>query len=357
MIVPADGLLIELNNLKIDEAVLTGESDLVEKTFSAPIVFNSTLVMEGSGKFLVLAVGSNTQTGRIMSMLSGIEQQHNGSLLQLKLQKLASQIGYMGILVSVTTVGISFVRFFQTESAPSLHLILQKSFEFITTGITVLVVSIPEGLPLAVTLSLAYAVKKMIQDNNLVRHLYACETMGNVTTICSDKTGTLTTNRMTVVDCYANNQLYANLANTTQHMLRFEIPPELRQILCESISINTNYTSSVDESTGAQIGNKTECSLIAFVDSRLGGDYAETRRAYPTKDFVHVYTFNSDRKFMATCIPHPHVRGGVRVYCKGAAELVVERCKFVLLADINQRSVSVNNVFITISIIFLIIYN
>ncbi len=329
-IVPADGLLIEMNNLKIDQAVLTGESELIEKTFKYPIVFNSTLVMEGDGKFLVLAVGASTQTGQIMSMLNDIEQEHTGSLLQLKLQKLAAQIGYMGILVSVATVGISFARFFLSESTLSVHLILQKSFEFIITGITVLVMSIPEGLPLAVTLSLAYAVKKMIQDNNLVRHLYACETMGNVTTICSDKTGTLTTNCMTVVDCYVNDHLFTNLTSCKQHI---EISKKLCQILCEAISVNTSYTSNIDASTGFHIGSKTECSLIRFVDTILEGNYANIRSLNPTKNFIHVYTFNSNRKLMATCIAHPSVKGGVRLYCKGAAELIVRRSSYVLLAD------------------------
>ena len=132
------------------------------------------------------------------------------SVLQAKLTKLAIQIGYGGMLIAILTVIVLIVRYCLQEYVfgdTKLSIaIFTPLIKFLITGITVLVVAVPEGLPLAVTISLAYAVKKMMTDNNLVRHLDACETMGNATAICSDKTGTLTTNRMTVVQCYLNGK-------------------------------------------------------------------------------------------------------------------------------------------------------
>jgi len=132
------------------------------------------------------------------------------SVLQAKLNTLTIQIGYGGILIAILTVIVLIVRYCLQEyvfGVTRLSLtIFRPLIKFLIIGITVLVVGVPEGLPLAVTISLAYAVKKMMSDNNLVRHLGACETMGNATTICSDKTGTLTTNRMTVVQCYLNGK-------------------------------------------------------------------------------------------------------------------------------------------------------
>ncbi|KAK4302858.1 hypothetical protein Pmani_025083 [Petrolisthes manimaculis] len=159
--------------------------------------------------------------------------------------------------------------------------------KFFILGVTILVVAVPEGLPLAVTLGLAYSVKKMMRDNNLVRHLNACETMGNATTICSDKTGTLTTNRMTVVQSYICGETY----NITP---KFEsLPRQVADLILYSISINCSYTSN--------LGNKTECALLGFILD-LGKSYQVIRDEVPEESFHRVYTFNSARKSMSTVI-------------------------------------------------------
>ena len=261
--------------------------------------------------------------------------QKSKSILQLKLEKLTFQLGYAGLPIASLTVLILTLRFCIQE-----YIIDKKAFSvaifrhlirFVITGITVLVVAIPEGLPLAVTISLTYVVKKMMNDNNLVRHLYACETMGNATAICSDKTGTLTTNRMTVVQCYLNGQTYHELPNKN------EVPDNIRKMIHAAIAVNSNYASKIEHSKvpnqlPAQLGNKTECGLLGFVD-HLGGDYAAIRTANPTNQYVHVYTFNSSRKSMSTAIRHPTIPGAIRLFCKGASEMVLNKCKYIMRDD------------------------
>ncbi|XP_015840466.1 plasma membrane calcium-transporting ATPase 2 isoform X3 [Tribolium castaneum] len=385
-LLPADGILIQSNDLKVDESSLTGESDHVKKGENYdPMVLSGTHVMEGSGKMLVTAVGVNSQAGIIFTLLGAavdeqeaeIKKMKKGaddenvtgnshmnspapvpnklneskqeskenhvssppasaeshkkekSVLQAKLTKLAIQIGYAGSTIAVLTVVILIIQFcvktyvvegnsWQKNHASHLvrHLII---------GVTVLVVAVPEGLPLAVTLSLAYSVKKMMKDNNLVRHLDACETMGNATAICSDKTGTLTTNRMTVVQSYICEQLCKSMPKFS------DIPAHVGNAILQGIAVNCAYTSRVmppDDPTDLpkQVGNKTECALLGFVLG-LGKNYQTIRDDYPEESFTRVYTFNSVRKSMSTVIPR--AGGGYRLYTKGASEMILNKCAFI----------------------------
>ncbi|XP_052745276.1 plasma membrane calcium-transporting ATPase 2 isoform X4 [Bicyclus anynana] len=370
-LLPADGILLQSNDLKIDESSLTGESDHVKKGESFdPMVLSGTHVMEGSGKMLVTAVGVNSQAGIIFTLLgAAVDKQEKEikqmkkasgnshgnharpddnhvpapaadkpapetshkkekSVLQAKLTKLAIQIGYAGSTIAVLTVIILVIQFcvhtFVINQQQWKATYINNLVKHLIIGVTVLVVAVPEGLPLAVTLSLAYSVKKMMKDNNLVRHLDACETMGNATAICSDKTGTLTTNRMTVVQSYICEKLCKVTPNYR------DIPHEVAETMIEGISVNSAFTSRIMPSQDPtappmQVGNKTECALLGFVVA-LGQSYEGVRERHPEESFTRVYTFNSVRKSMSTVIPY---KGGYRLYTKGASEIVLKKCSFI----------------------------
>lgn len=204
---------------------------------------------------------------------------------------------------------------------------IQYFVKFFIIGVTVLVVAVPEGLPLAVTISLAYSVKKMMKDNNLVRHLDACETMGNATAICSDKTGTLTMNRMTVVQAYLGDTHYKIIPEPDA------IHSETLELLVNSISINSAYTTKIlpPEKEGGlprHVGNKTECALLGLV-LNLKRDYQPIRDEVPEEKLYKVYTFNSSRKSMSTVLKNTS-GPGFRMYSKGASEIVLRKCSHVL---------------------------
>uniref|UniRef100_A0A803WBG2 Calcium-transporting ATPase n=1 Tax=Ficedula albicollis TaxID=59894 RepID=A0A803WBG2_FICAL len=392
-LLPADGIFIQGNDLKIDESSLTGESDQVRKSVDKdPMLLSGTHVMEGSGRMLVTAVGVNSQTGIIFTLLGagGEEEekkdkkgkmqdgnmennqnkakQQDGaaamemqplksaeggegddkdkkksnmhkkekSVLQGKLTKLAVQIGKAGLVMSAITV-IILVLYFAIDTfvvnkkqwlPECTPVYVQYFVKFFIIGVTVLVVAVPEGLPLAVTISLAYSVKKMMKDNNLVRHLDACETMGNATAICSDKTGTLTTNRMTVVQAYVGDVHYKEIPEPDS------IPAKTMELLVNAIAINSAYTTKIlpPEKEGGlprQVGNKTECGLLGFVLD-LKQDYEPVRSLIPEEKLYKVYTFNSVRKSMSTVIKLPD--GSFRMYSKGASEIVLKKCSRILNA-------------------------
>uniref|UniRef100_A0A8C7WC17 Calcium-transporting ATPase n=1 Tax=Oncorhynchus mykiss TaxID=8022 RepID=A0A8C7WC17_ONCMY len=386
-LLPSDGILIQGNDLKIDESSLTGESDHVKKTLERdPMLLSGTHVMEGSGKMLVTAVGENSQTGIIFALLgaseeddddeeekepkekvckkyakaadgaamemqplnsdevdidekrkSNLKEKKEKSVLQGKLTKLAVQIGKAGLVMSAITVIILVVLFvvdtFWVQGLPwhkdCTPIYIQFFVKFFIIGVTVLVVAVPEGLPLAVTISLAYSVKKMMKDNNLVRHLDACETMGNATAICSDKTGTLTMNRMTVVQAYVADKHYRNVPEPQL------IPASIMDILVLGISVNSAYTTNImsPEKEGGlprQVGNKTECALLGFAND-LKRDYQAIRNEIPEEKLYKVYTFNSCRKSMSTVLKNAD--GSFRMFSKGASEILLKKCSKLLTAS------------------------
>ncbi|XP_046730686.1 plasma membrane calcium-transporting ATPase 4 isoform X5 [Silurus meridionalis] len=387
-LLPADGILIQGNDLKIDESSLTGESDQVKKSLEKdPMLLSGTHVMEGSGRMVVTAIGMNSQTGIILTLLgAGSEEEEKKakkgkkqgapenrnkaktqdgialeiqplkseegaeceekevkkvnvtkkekSVLQGKLTRLAVQIGKAGLIMSAVTVIILILYFvidtfgvqgreWKAECTP---IYIQYFVKFFIIGVTVLVVAVPEGLPLAVTISLAYSVKKMMKDNNLVRHLDACETMGNATAICSDKTGTLTMNRMTVVQAYIGDQHYKKVPKPDA------IKPEILELLVNSISINSAYTTKIlpPEQEGGlprHVGNKTECALLGLV-LELKRDYQPIRDEIPEEKLYKVYTFNSSRKSMSTVLKNAD-GSGFRMYSKGASEIILRKCSYI----------------------------
>ncbi|XP_061271702.1 plasma membrane calcium-transporting ATPase 1 isoform X2 [Bos javanicus] len=396
-LLPADGILIQGNDLKIDESSLTGESDHVKKSLDKdPLLLSGTHVMEGSGRMVVTAVGINSQTGIIFTLLGAggeeeekkdekkkekknkkqdgaienrnkakaqdgaamemqpLKSEEGGdgdekdkkkanlpkkekSVLQGKLTKLAVQIGKAGLLMSAITVIILVLYFvidtFWVQKRPWLAectpIYIQYFVKFFIIGVTVLVVAVPEGLPLAVTISLAYSVKKMMKDNNLVRHLDACETMGNATAICSDKTGTLTMNRMTVVQAYINEKHYKKIPDPEA------IPPNILSYLVTGISVNCAYTSKIlpPEKEGGlprHVGNKTECALLGFLLD-LKRDYQDVRNEIPEEALYKVYTFNSVRKSMSTVLKNSD--GSYRIFSKGASEIILKKCFKILSAN------------------------
>uniref|UniRef100_A0A3P8X618 Calcium-transporting ATPase n=1 Tax=Cynoglossus semilaevis TaxID=244447 RepID=A0A3P8X618_CYNSE len=360
-----------------------------------------THVMEGSGKMLVTAVGVNSQTGIIFTLLGAgedgddekdekgendkkkkkrqkkekdrkkeeqrkkdkkdkkskkdganvemqpLNEDEDGdkkknlpkkekSVLQGKLTKLAVQIGKAGLLMSTLTVLILITRFlidtFWIQGVPwtaeCVPIYVQFLVKFFIIGVTVLVVAVPEGLPLAVTISLAYSVKKMMKDNNLVRHLDACETMGNATAICSDKTGTLTMNRMTVVQAYIAGCYHKEVPDPGK------IPAKILDLLVLGIGVNCAYTTKImpPEKEGGlprQVGNKTECALLGFTRN-LRKDYQSVRNEIPEEKLYKVYTFNSARKSMSTVLKNQD--GSYRMFSKGASEILLRKCCKILIA-------------------------
>ncbi|CAL8339751.1 unnamed protein product [Merluccius merluccius] len=330
-LLPTDGILIQGNDLKIDESSLTGESDHVKKdTERDPMLLSGTHVMEGSGRMVVTAVGVNSQTGIIFTLLgAGTEEE------ELKEKKANSRSVFScvsGLLMSSITVIILVLTFvidtFVVQGLPWLTectpIYIQYFVKFFIVGVTVLVVAVPEGLPLAVTISLAYSVKKMMKDNNLVRHLDACETMGNATAICSDKTGTLTTNRMTAVQCYIADVHHKVIPDPGA------LPPKSLDLLVHAISINSAYTSKIlvrNPPPPPSVGNKTECGLLGLVLG-LKRDYQPIRKQMPEELLYKVYTFNSVRKSMSTVVKLPD--GSYRMYSKGASEIILKKCNRIL---------------------------
>uniref|UniRef100_A0AAZ3RPE3 Calcium-transporting ATPase n=1 Tax=Oncorhynchus tshawytscha TaxID=74940 RepID=A0AAZ3RPE3_ONCTS len=268
---------------------------------------------------------------------SNLKEKKEKSVLQGKLTKLAVQIGKAGLVMSAITVIILVVLFvvdtFWVQGLPwhkdCTPIYIQFFVKFFIIGVTVLVVAVPEGLPLAVTISLAYSVKKMMKDNNLVRHLDACETMGNATAICSDKTGTLTMNRMTVVQAYVADKHYRNVPEPQL------IPAAIMDILVLGISVNSAYTTNimVREKEGGlprQVGNKTECALLGFAND-LKRDYQAIRNEIPEEKLYKVYTFNSCRKSMSTVLKNAD--GSFRMFSKGASEILLKKCSKLLTAS------------------------
>ena len=307
----ADGRLIDSNDLAVDESALTGESLPVGKdaTVVCPsttavaerknMLYSGCFVSAGNGRMLVTGVGNDTEFGQIAQELSSIEK--TTTPLQEKLDKLGKQITVLGASAAAIVFAIEVIQFVM-QGCLSLDTV---SDAFITS-IVLIVAAVPEGLPTIVAVSLALNIIKMSRENALVKKMIACETIGCVNIICSDKTGTLTENKMTVQKIYTEGKLIG--------------PEELENdLLLRNYCINSNANISQEEGKWSFIGNPTECSLLVAA-SKVGADYQKLRRE---ADVVRVFPFSSQNKDMSTIVRE---NGKLLVYTKGNPEKILSLC-------------------------------
>ncbi|XP_066357326.1 probable calcium-transporting ATPase 9, plasma membrane-type [Miscanthus floridulus] len=337
-LVPADGLYVHGYSLLIDESSLSGESEPVYISKEKPFILAGTKVQDGSAKMLVTAVGMRTEWGRLMSTLS--EGGEDETPLQVKLNGVATIIGKIGLLFATLTFVVLMVRFL-IEKGLTVGLSQWYSTDALTivnyfaTAVTIIVVAVPEGLPLAVTLSLAFAMKKLMNDKALVRHLSACETMGSAGTICTDKTGTLTTNHMVVDKIWISEVSKSLTSNNSLEDLNSAISPATLSLLLQGIFENTSAEVVKDKDGGQTVlGTPTERAILEFGLKLEGHHDAEDRSC--TK--VKVEPFNSVKKKMAVLVSLPN--GKYRWYTKGASEIIVEMCDMMIDGDGNSVPLS-----------------
>ena len=327
--IPADGVFLEGSKLRADEAAMTGEPIGIAKSHDKdPFLLSGTTISEGSGRMAVVAVGSNSQWGVILKTLI---VEPSSTPLQDRLDVLVVTVGNFGIGAAIATFVASMIRWIvngsEGEGWDGVEIL-----DYLINSVTIVVVAIPEGLPLAITLGLAFAMRKMMADQNLVRRLEACETMGSATQLNADKTGTLTQNRMTVTDAYLGRTQYDSVPPK-------DIADEFAALLAESVCVNSDANLAHNENgTIDHIGSKTECALLQMVeDLRTAGKGnlpASTNFAYVAGREKHEvaqrYHFTSARKRMSTAVP---MNGGVRLHVKGASEIVVKLCTKMMQTD------------------------
>eukprot|EP01059_Diplonema_ambulator_P001031 TRINITY_DN1079_c0_g3_i3.p1 TRINITY_DN1079_c0_g3~~TRINITY_DN1079_c0_g3_i3.p1 ORF type:complete len:1018 (+),score=375.13 TRINITY_DN1079_c0_g3_i3:49-3102(+) len=334
---PVDGLYIEGQDIKVDESAITGENlEIPKNTSSDPFMVSGSSILEGHCSIICIGVGINCLAGR--SEMQNREKK-DATPLQVKLEILTDQITKMGMTMAALT---SLALFSKTcwheyennnlQNFLTNYVVVFRVFiANITVGITIIVVAVPEGLPLSVTIALAYSMKRMLEDQNLVRHLAACETMGGATQICSDKTGTLTQNKMTVVRAVfagderprhvpppGNKDHFAELQK-----LKDSLGRETFSLLTEGLIMNSTATRL----DGKLKGNKTECAMLEFVEGmdmdimriREKLNYEKSKSAYDR----HTYPFSSAKKCMTTLL---RCGSNMRVHVKGASELVLLQC-------------------------------
>lgn len=339
--VPADGELLECVSLNVDESTLTGEpmchKSVDEKDFDPEAtyptnhVLKGTKVMEGHGIFCVTAVGDKTENGKVFvaaqiddSVKTPLNEQLDG------LSDLITKLSYG--FAALVVVGRLLIYFWGDNSMEWAH-ITAYVLQTLMIAVTLIVVAVPEGLPMAVTLSLAYSMRRMLKTNNLVRKMHACETMGATTVICTDKTGTLTQNQMSVEE----TQFYGlpNQALGTD---------ETSRLIKEGIAFNS--TASLDLSNPDKpvvLGNPTEGALLLWLRNN-GIDY---RNLKEDANVVEELPFSTERKYMATVVESAQLGGKKILYVKGAPEIIRSLCKQidknVNIADIDKQLTDYQN--------------
>ncbi|KAK0714425.1 hypothetical protein B0T21DRAFT_297287 [Apiosordaria backusii] len=376
--VPVDGIFINGHGVKCDESSATGESDLLKKVSGEevyqilervsrgeeaphdiekldPFILSGSKVNEGTGTFLVTAVGVNSCYGRTMMSL---HTESEDTPLQKKLNRLADGIAKFGGGAALLLFVVLFIKFLASLPG-STDTPDQKGQTFLRlfiTAVTVVVVAVPEGLPLAVTLALAFATTRMMRDNNLVRVLKACETMGNATTVCSDKTGTLTQNKMTVVattlgksisfggtdaplDDDPSVKTEKSATNTVPNVPIAEFAQSLsgtvKKLIIQANAVNSTAFEGESEGEKTFIGSKTEVALLTLSRDHLGSAPVQEERS--NSNVVQVVPFDSAVKYMATVVKLPD--GKFRAYVKGASEILLGKCSKVI-ADASSEELS-----------------
>lgn len=339
--IPCDGVLVSCDGCECNESTLTGEPDDVMKNLhDDPFLLSGCTMEAGSAQFIATAVGENSQWGIIKAHL---EKEQDQTPLQEKLDDMAELIGNVGTAAAAATfLAMMAIKIFAKPAYLDEVSVFAHALDAFIICVTIVVVAVPEGLPLAVTIALAFSTKKMLADQNLIRHLSACETMGNATNICSDKTGTLTENRMTVVKGVFAGEPFTD-ADTKP-----SISDSAKAILLQCIATcstarvvlreNSNSSDKLEDTRPIVIGNKTEAALIMLAMSEWGdNDYVEKRRAtarFGKEDGGRLFPFSSARKRMSVLVKEP---SNWMLYNKGAAEALLDYCTTYLDADGNEK--------------------
>ncbi|XP_021899589.1 putative calcium-transporting ATPase 13, plasma membrane-type [Carica papaya] len=326
--VPADGLFVDGHSLQVDESSMTGESDHVEvDSRENPFLLSGTKVADGYGRMVVTSVGMNTTWGEMMSQIS--RDTNEQTPLQARLSNLTSSIGKVGLAVAFLVLVVLLVRYFtgntRDESGnrefngrkTKFDDVVNSVVGIVAVAVTIVVVAIPEGLPLAVTLTLAYSMKKMMADQAMVRKLAACETMGSATTICTDKTGTLTLNQMQVTEFWAGQE-HVEKATVSS------ISPFVIELIRQAVAVNT--TGGVYKpNSGSKFefsGSPTEKAILSWAVLELNMDMNEMTQSC---DILRVETFNSQKKRSGVLMMNK-ADSTLHVHWKGAAEMILAMC-------------------------------
>ena len=331
--IPADGELIEAISLQVNESNLTREPVInkttveadfdEEATYASNLVMRGTTVVDGHGSMKVLRVGDATEIGKVARQST--EQSTEPTPLNIQLTKLANLIGKIGFTVAGLAFLIFFIKdvvlYFDFGALNGWHdwlPVLERTLKYFMMAVTLIVVAVPEGLPMSVTLSLALNMRRMLATNNLVRKMHACETMGAITVICTDKTGTLTQNLMQVHEPnFYGLKDGGKLADD-----------DISKLIAEGISANS--TAFLEETGEGEkpkgVGNPTEVALLLWLNGQ-NRNYLELRERAQVLDQL---TFSTERKFMATLVKSPLI-GKKVLYIKGAPEIVLGKCKEVIL--------------------------
>lgn len=327
--VPADGLFISGYSLSIDESSLSGESEAVNIEKGRPFLLSGTKVQDGSGKMLVTSVGMRTEWGRLMVTLS--EGGNDETPLQVKLNGVATIIGKIGLAFAVLTFLVLTARFLATKQGGITKWAMDDALSllnFFAIAVTILVVAVPEGLPLAVTLSLAFAMKKLMNDRALVRHLSACETMGSVSCICTDKTGTLTTNHMVVTQIWICGEAKTVESNGLGNALKSSLPEKVTRALVHGIFLNTSSEVVKGQDGKTEIlGSPTETAMLEL-GLLFQKDFDALKKECKT---IKVEPFNSVKKKMSVLVALPG--GELRAFVKGASEIILGMCDKIVGKD------------------------